>query len=134
MRLECVVSTRASADSHILSLLPRQMIMVAGVKGQPLVFLMTDSQVGARQGQPSSSRLPTNLLINTKTPQQIVDDRFLIYINALLSSGWIPDLFPKDELEALLAGVRTEAKAQVGESDGGGAGGGINLSHSYTFT
>jgi dynein heavy chain, axonemal len=42
-----------------------------------------------------------------------VDDRFLVYINALVASGWIPDLFPKDELEGLLAGVRTEAKAQV---------------------
>ncbi len=36
-----------------------------------------------------------------------------MYINALVASGWIPDLFPKDELEGLLAGVRTEAKAQV---------------------
>lgn len=34
----------------------------SGIKGQPLVFLLTDSQ--------------------------IVDDRFLVYINALLSSGW----------------------------------------------
>lgn len=92
-------------------------ILSTGVKGQPLVFLLTDSQ--------------------------IVDDRFLVYINALLSSGWyahpcvrmthihnlcrlcfnrtqhnrrIPDLFPKDELDVLLTApgpLRAEAKAQV---------------------
>ena len=64
----------------------KDMYRLAGVKGVPLVFLITDSQ--------------------------IIDERFLIYINALLSSGWIPDLFPKDELDGLLAGVRSEARAQ----------------------
>ena len=64
----------------------KDMYRLAGVKGVPLVFMMTDSQ--------------------------IIDDCFLIYINALLSSGWIPDLFPKEELTQLLAGVRTEARAQ----------------------
>ena len=38
----------------------------AGAKGQPVTFLMTDSQ--------------------------IVQERFLVYINDLLSSGYIPDL------------------------------------------
>lgn len=40
-----------------------------------------------------------------------------MYINALLASGWVPDLFPKDELDALLqapGALRAEAKAQVG--------------------
>jgi len=64
----------------------KDMYKIAGVKGVPLVFLMTDSQ--------------------------IINDRFLIYINAILSSGWISDLFAKDEIEALLGGVRNEAKAQ----------------------
>lgn len=64
----------------------REMYKLAGVKGIPLVFLITDSQ--------------------------IVDDHFLIYINAILASGWIPDLFAKDEMEGVLGGVRNEAKAQ----------------------
>jgi dynein heavy chain, axonemal len=64
----------------------KEMYKLAGVKSIPLVFLMTDSQ--------------------------IVNDRFLIYINAILSSGWISDLFAKDEMEGLLGGVRNEAKAQ----------------------
>lgn len=64
----------------------KDMYRLVGVKGVSLVFLITDSQ--------------------------IIDEHFLIYINALLSSGWIPDLFSKEELEALLAGVRSEARVQ----------------------
>lgn len=45
------------------------MFKTAGVKGIPLLFLMTDGQ--------------------------IVNDRFLIYINDILANGWISDLFPK---------------------------------------
>jgi len=34
----------------------------------------------------------------------------LVYINDLLSSGYIPELFAKDELDALIGKIRTEAK------------------------
>jgi len=44
------------------------------------------------------------------TDAQITDDKFLVYINDLLSSGYIPELFAKDELDALLGKVRAEAK------------------------
>jgi dynein heavy chain len=60
------------------------MFTKAGVAGAQLLFLLTDSQ--------------------------ITDDKFLVYINDLLSSGWIPELFAKDELDGLLGKVRTEAK------------------------
>lgn len=63
----------------------REMFKAAGVKGIPMVFLMTDSQV--------------------------VDDRFLIYINSILASGWISGLFPKDEIDGMLGNLRNEAKA-----------------------
>ena len=63
----------------------RAMFRAAGVKGTPTMFLMTDAQ--------------------------IVDDRFLIYINALLATGWISDLFPREELDGLLGSLRGEAKA-----------------------
>ena len=50
----------------------KELYRKAGVKpAEPLVFLMTDAQ--------------------------IVNERFLVYINDLLSSGYIPDLFAKDE-------------------------------------
>ena len=59
----------------------------AGVKpGDPLMFLLTDSQ--------------------------IVDERFLVYINDLLSSGRIPDLFTKEEYDGIFASLRNVAKAE----------------------
>ena len=48
----------------------KDMYRKSGVKpGTPMVFLMADTQV--------------------------TDERFLVYINDLLSSGYIPDLFTK---------------------------------------
>jgi dynein heavy chain len=63
----------------------KEYFKVAIVKNQPLVWLMTDSQ--------------------------IVNDKFLIYINSILSAGWISDLFAKDEVDAITGALRNEAKA-----------------------
>ena len=60
------------------------MYQKAGVTGAQLLFILTDSQ--------------------------ITDDKFLVYINDILSSGWIPELFQKDELDGILGKVRAEAK------------------------
>lgn len=62
-----------------------EMFKITGIQGLPLVFLITDSQ--------------------------IVNERFLVYINDMLSSGWIPDLFPKEDIDGLLGALRNEAKA-----------------------
>lgn len=59
--------------------------MKAGVKNQPVMFLMTDAQV----------------------PQE----EFLVLINDLLASGEIPGLFADDEVEEVINGVRNEVKA-----------------------
>jgi dynein heavy chain len=64
----------------------REMFKASGVKGTQMVFLMTDTQV--------------------------VDDRFLMYINSILASGWIPGLFAKDEIDGMLGALRNEAKSQ----------------------
>lgn len=61
------------------------MFTKAGVTGAQLLFLLTDGQ--------------------------ITQDRFLVPINDLLSSGWIPELFASDELDGLLGKVRAEAKS-----------------------
>jgi len=61
------------------------MYMKAGVTGQPTLFILTDTQ--------------------------IVNDKFLIYINDMLSAGYIPDLFARDELDAIVGKVRSEAKS-----------------------
>lgn len=46
------------------------------------------------------------------TDSQIVDNRFLVFINDVLSSGYVPELFAKDELDGIYGKVRSEAKAQ----------------------
>jgi len=57
----------------------------AGVKGIPLTFLLTDSQ--------------------------IVDEKWLVFINDILSSGYIPDLFSVEDYQAISESLRSEAKA-----------------------
>ncbi|CAK0838245.1 unnamed protein product [Prorocentrum cordatum] len=50
------------------------------------------------------------------TDGQIADERFLVFINDMLSSGNIPDLFAREEYDAIFGSVRNLAKAQ-GYSD-----------------
>lgn len=66
------------------------MYLKAGVQGSQILFILTDGQ--------------------------ITNDKFLVYINDILSSGWIPELFAKDELDGILGKVRAEAK-QAGYLD-----------------
>ncbi|XP_062858858.1 dynein heavy chain 9, axonemal isoform X2 [Trichomycterus rosablanca] len=56
----------------------------AGVKNIGTVFLLTDAQVA--------------------------DEKFLVLVNDLLASGEIPDLFPDDEVENIINGVRNEVR------------------------
>ncbi|XP_061032339.1 dynein axonemal heavy chain 9 [Eubalaena glacialis] len=58
----------------------------AGVKNLSTVFLMTDTQVA--------------------------DEKFLVFINDLLASGEIPDLYSDDEVENIISNVRNEVKSQ----------------------
>lgn len=44
------------------------------------------------------------------TDAQIPNENFLVLINDLLATGEIPDLFPDDEIENIIAGVRNEVK------------------------
>jgi len=57
----------------------------AGCAGTSLLFILTDSQ--------------------------ITNEKFLVYINDMLSSGWVPDMFPKEERDAVLGKIRSEAKS-----------------------
>ena len=57
----------------------------AGAKGQPVSFLMTDNQ--------------------------IVKEQFCVYLNDLLSSGLIPDLFTPEDKDDMSNSVRSEVKA-----------------------
>lgn len=61
----------------------------AGLKNVGIMFLMTDAQ--------------------------IPNEQFLVMINDMLASGEIPDLFPDDEIENIIAGVRNEVKGKSNE-------------------
>lgn len=58
--------------------------MKTGLKNVGIMFLMTDAQ--------------------------IPNEQFLVLINDMLASGEIPDLFPDDEVENIINGVRNEVK------------------------
>ena len=57
-----------------------------GVKDDPIMFMITDSH--------------------------ITDERFLVYINDLLSSGEIADLYPEDEKGNIINAVRAKCKSE----------------------
>lgn len=63
----------------------KAMYMKAGVKDEGVMFLLTDSQ--------------------------ITNERFLIFINDLLASGNIPDLFAVDEVDGIVNAVTGRVKA-----------------------
>ncbi|KAL3274195.1 hypothetical protein HHI36_015611 [Cryptolaemus montrouzieri] len=55
-----------------------------GLKNVGIMFLMTDAQVP--------------------------NEQFLVLINDMLASGEVPDMFPDDEIDNIIAGVRNEVK------------------------
>lgn len=60
----------------------RAYVSQAGNKDEGLIFLLTDSQ--------------------------ITNERFLIYINDLLASGNIPDLFAVDEVDTIVSRISVD--------------------------
>lgn len=44
------------------------------------------------------------------TDAQVPNEQFLVLINDMLASGEVPDMFPDDEIENIIAGVRNEVK------------------------
>lgn len=60
----------------------------SGLKNVGIMFLMTDAQVP--------------------------NEQFLVLINDMLASGEVPDMFPDDEVENVIAAVRNEVKGKAG--------------------
>ena len=104
----------------------------AGVKNTPIVFLITDNQVGGFglwgvegrrslvlqglpwDGTPSQPPAPppsAHPPLSAFPPLQIVKEQFLVYINDLLATGYSPDLCSAEERDAFCAAMRNEAKA-----------------------
>lgn len=44
------------------------------------------------------------------TDTQVASEQFLVLINDLLASGEVADLFPDDEVETILSGVKNEVQ------------------------
>lgn len=63
----------------------RSMYIASGVKSSKIVFLITDSQ--------------------------IVREEFLVYINGMLTNGWIPDLFLKEDMDNILGSIANDARS-----------------------
>lgn len=79
-----VVSSSYSAND--LKTDQQTLFRKAGVVGQPTLFILTDTQ--------------------------IVNERFLVSINDILSSGYVPELFPDEDKDEIIGKVRAEAKGQ----------------------
>jgi len=47
------------------------------------------------------------------TDAQVPSESFLVLINDMLSTGEIPELFPDDEVENIIAGVRNEVRFYI---------------------
>ncbi|GBG27447.1 Dynein heavy chain 17, axonemal [Hondaea fermentalgiana] len=63
----------------------QELFKATGLKGIPTAWIVSDAQ--------------------------IVSEEFLVYINDVLSNGWIPDLFSKEELPGILDGLKNELRA-----------------------
>ncbi len=63
------------------------------------------SEIYKRIAKPSAT--PRVFMI---TDAQIKEEAFIIPINDMLNSGWIFDLFTKEEYEAMVQGLRNEAR------------------------
>ena len=64
----------------------KNLYKISGLKGQPVTFIFTDAEVK--------------------------DESFLEYINQILSTGEVSNLFPKDEMDGLIGDMRPIAKKQ----------------------
>lgn len=64
----------------------KSLYKVAGVKGQPVAFIFTDTEVK--------------------------EEGFLEYINQILMTGEVAGLFAKDELDAIVNDIRPVMKAE----------------------
>ena len=60
---------------------------------------------------PFSSTVTTPYVFFFTVFAQIVDERFLVYVNDLLTSGVIPDLFTKEEFDSIFQAIRIAAKS-----------------------
>jgi len=84
MDMEQIVVSQSFTLNDLKSFLQELVKKAVKTPGTPRVFLLNDTQ--------------------------IQDEFYLVFINDLLCLGFIPDLFPKEEIEGLILSLRNEAK------------------------
>ena len=60
----------------------------------------------------TSTGVKDNRVVFLLTDAHIADEEFLVYINAIITCGWIADLFTKEEVDGLLGSIASAAKAE----------------------
>merc|ERR1719453_639227 len=93
------------------------------INGQDVLAILVNQQYGLNELKVDLQEFykkaavkPANPVAFLMTDGQIADERFLVFINDMLSSGNIPDLFAREEYDAIFGTVRNAAKA-MGYSD-----------------
>ena len=74
-------------------------------------FGMADLRIYLSDMYRKLSKPNSSIRVYMVTDSQIKNDTFLIPINDMLNSGWVNDLFTKEDFDALLNMIKNEAKA-----------------------
>eukprot|EP00931_Biecheleriopsis_adriatica_P107676 TRINITY_DN819_c0_g1_i4.p1 TRINITY_DN819_c0_g1~~TRINITY_DN819_c0_g1_i4.p1 ORF type:complete len:2563 (-),score=618.44 TRINITY_DN819_c0_g1_i4:48-7736(-) len=87
------------------------------INQQDLLSILVNQSYGMEALKLDLCEFYKKAVVKPGTPQaflmtdgQIADERFLVYINDMLSSGVIPDLFTREEYDGLFGSIRGAAK------------------------
>lgn len=87
---------------------------IVGIDIEQLVvtasFTMNDLRNSLQEIYKKIAKPNANPRIFMLTDAQIKEEQFLIPINDMLNSGWISDLFIKEDVDGLISNMRNEAK------------------------
>ena len=94
------------------------------INGQDLLSILVNQSYGLDALKLDLQEFYKKAVVKPGTPQafmmtdgQIADERFLVFINDMLSSGVIPDLFTREEYDGLFGSIRNAAKAAMYSDD-----------------
>ncbi|CAK9041275.1 unnamed protein product [Durusdinium trenchii] len=87
------------------------------INGQEVQTILVNQQYGLNELKCDLQEFYKKAAVKPATPQaflltdsQITDERFLVSINDMLSSGNIPDLFAREEYDNIFSSIRNAAK------------------------
>ncbi|CAJ1459802.1 unnamed protein product, partial [Effrenium voratum] len=87
------------------------------INGQEVLTILVNQQYGLNELKADLQEFYKKAAVKPANPQaflltdsQITDERFLVFINDMLSSGNIPDLFAREEYDNIFSAIRNAAK------------------------